>query len=179
MQYYMRMMNENTIAVNTKLTNELDKDAQVSFYSGHNYVIEESIGYLIKQAHLALQRTIDDKMAALDLTAMQWGPLMLLAYGKANTAAEMSRCGGVETSTITRMLDRLETKGLLVRKRSESDRRIIYLELTQEGQQLVEKVPDLLAESLNKHLRGFNAEEVANTKSLLKRITANRELDFG
>ena len=179
MQYYVRMTNENTAAVSTNLTNELDKDDQVSFYSGKNYVIEESIGYLIKQAHLALQRTIDAKMAALDLTAMQWGPLMLLAYGKANTAAEMSRCGGVETSTITRMLDRLEAKGLLVRKRSESDRRIIYLELTEEGQQLVAKVPDLLAESLNRHLRGFNVEELATAKSLLKRIIANRELDFG
>ncbi|MEZ0330158.1 MAG: hypothetical protein ACAH07_01395, partial [Methylophilaceae bacterium] len=51
------------------------------FYSGHNYVIEESIGYLIKHAQLALNRTIDTKMAGIDLTAMQWAPLLLLAHG--------------------------------------------------------------------------------------------------
>ena len=170
-------MNKNIPKIDKELNvelNQVENDLSI-FYSGHNYVIEESIGYLIKQAHLALHRTIDDKMAALDLTAMQWGPLLLIANGKANTAAEMSRCGGVDTSTMTRMLDRLEAKGLLIRKRSESDRRIIYLELTEEGQHLVAKVPYLLADSLNKHLRGFNVEEVATVKSLLKRIIENTE----
>lgn len=165
----------NTNQVNTDLTHVMSENDLISFYTGHHYVIEESIGYLIKQAHLALHRTIDSKMAALDLTAMQWGPLLLIGHGKANTAAELSRCGGVETSTMTRMLDRLEAKGLLVRQRSESDRRIIYLELSKEGQNLVAKVPDLLAQSLNKHLRGFSAEEVATFKSLLRRIIDNTE----
>ena len=173
------MVKQNTININSKLTLddnlETNKDEQVSFYSGENYIIEESIGYLIKQAQVMLHRTIDSKMAALDLTAMQWGPLMLIAYGKANTAAELSRCAGVETSTMTRMLDRLETKGLLVRKRSETDRRIIYLELSVEGEALVSKVPDLLAESFNKHLRGFDAQELAAVKSMLRRIIANTE----
>lgn len=175
MQYYIHIMNENTTKINSKSTLDFNKEEQVTFYSGENYVIEESISYLIKQAQLALHRTIDSKMAALDLTAMQWGPLMLIAYGKANTAAELSRCGGVETSTMTRMLDRLESKGLLFRKRSESDRRIIYLELSEEGKALVSRVPDLLAESLNKHLRGFDIQEVAAVKSMLRRIIANTE----
>lgn len=144
-----------------------------NFYNGQNYVIEESVGFMIRQAQLALHRTIDSKMAALDLTAMQWGPLMLISYGKARTAADLSRCGGVETSTMTRMLDRLEAKGLLIRKRSEDDRRIIFLELTEEGKRLVSKVPYLLADSLNQHLRGFNQQELDTLKSLLKRITNN------
>lgn len=147
----------------------------MNFYSGENYVLEESIGFLIKQAQIALHRTIDSKMAELDLTAMQWGPLILISYGKSTTAAELSRCAAVETSTMTRMLDRLEAKGLLIRKRSESDRRVIFLELTEEGKRLVSKVPYLLADSLNQHLRGFSEEELATFKSMLKRITANSE----
>ncbi len=169
------MVKKNITLINLEPSLDNNKDEQVSFYSGENYVIEESVGYLIKQAQLALHRTIDSKMASLDLTAMQWGPLMLIAYGKANTAAELSRCAGVETSTMTRMLDRLETKGLLTRKRSESDRRIIYLGLSAEGIALVSKVPDLLAESLNKHLRGFDAQELATIQSMLRRIVANAE----
>jgi DNA-binding MarR family transcriptional regulator len=143
------------------------------FYSGQDYVIEESVGFMIRQAQLALHRTIDSKMAALDLTAMQWGPLVLINYGKARTAADLSRCSGVETSSITRMLDRLEAKGLLLRKRSEDDRRIIFLELTEEGKQLASKVPYLLADTLNQHLRGFNKEELDTLKSLLRRIMNN------
>src|SRR5450830_1831750 len=123
MQYYIPMMKDKTTAIdseqNSKTGERFDMEpADVSlantelleFYSGHNYVIEESIGYLIKHAYLALNRTIDTKMAEMDLTALQWAPLLLLAHGKARTAAELSRCTGVETSTMTRMLDRLESK---------------------------------------------------------------------
>ena len=143
------------------------------YYSGGRYVIEESVGYLIKQAQLALHRTIESKVTALDLTAMQWGPLMLLGLGRARTAAELSRCIGVETSTMTRMLDRLEAKGLLSRKRCPAARRTIWLELPDEGRHLAGKVPYLIAESLNQHLQGFSQQELDTLKSLLRRLAAN------
>jgi DNA-binding MarR family transcriptional regulator len=90
-----------------------------------------------------------------------------------STAADISRCLGVETSSMTRMLDRLEGKGLLTRKRSADDRRVIFLELTEDGKRQVSKVPYLIADSLNQHLRGFNKEEVESLKSMLKRIADN------
>jgi len=164
MQYYKHMTKDQTIDNTADLPN---------FYSGDNYVIEESIGYLLKQAQWALHRTIDGKMATLELTAMQWRPMMLLAYGKARTAAELSRCTDVETSTMTRMLDRLEAKGLITRKRSENDRRIIFIELTEEGRRQVSQVPYLIAESFNHHLRGFSQQELDTMKSLLRRIVDN------
>ena len=112
-------------------------------------------------------------MAALDLTALQWAPLMLLAYGKGRTAAELSRCSGVETSTMTRMIDRLETKELINRQRSDTDRRVIFLELTEAGKQLVSKVPFILAEGFNYHLNGFNQAKLDTLKSMLRRLTEN------
>lgn len=159
----------------TDLDNSVAKSADAAgenFYSGDTYTIEESVGYLIKQAKINFSRTVDEKMAALDLTSMQWGPLLLLAHGKAATAAELSRCYGVETSTMTRMLDRLETKGLIERKRNATDRRVFDLALTEEGQRLAAKIPYLVSESLNHHLHGFTREEFETFKSLLKRYAA-------
>lgn len=170
MQYYKHMSIEKTNNIDSETT-DLPK-----FYDGENYVIEESIGYLIKQAQLALHRSIDGKMADIDLTALQWAPLMLVAYNKAKTAAELSRSSGVETSTMTRMLDRLETKGLIERRRCEKDRRVIYIALTEEGKQLAARIPHLIADVFNHHLRGFSAEELSTLKSLLRRIAANAEL---
>lgn len=155
-----------------KTTNKRSDDLP-DFYNGHNYVIDESVCYLLKHAQLALLRTMECKMSSLDLTAMQWGPLMLLAHGKGRTAVEISRCSGVDASTMTRMLDRLEAKGLLARRRNETDRRVIDLELTEAGQKLVAQIPYLLAESLNHHLRGFSAEELESFKSMLRRFRAN------
>ena len=165
-------MQHYTIMTANKTTDKTPQDVP-DFYNGHNYVIEESVCYLLKHAQLTLLRTMECKMSSLDLTAMQWGPLMLLAHGKGRTAAEIARCSGVDTSTMTRMLDRLEAKGLLARKRNESDRRVIDLELTEEGRKIVAEIPYLLAESLNHHLRGFSAEELESFKSMLRRFKAN------
>lgn len=151
-----------------------DSDS-TAFYDGSRYVIEESIGYIIRQAQLALHRTIDGRMAELDLTALQWVPLLMLANQKGQTAAELSRCLGVDTSTMTRMLDRLEAKGLLVRKRSVEDRRVIFLELTEEGRVLAERIPYVMAESLNLHLRDFSRQELDELKRLLRKLAANGE----
>ncbi len=178
MQYYKPMMSNKTTPIDSELESDNAESSNaglLEFYNGHNYVIEESIGYLVKHAQLALNRTIDKKMAKMDLTAMQWAPLLLLIHGKARTAAELSRCTGVETSTMTRMLDRLESKGLISRNRCEKDRRIIYIELTNTGKEFATKVPYVIAESFNYHLRGFTKEEVDILKSLLRRIKANEE----
>ncbi len=178
MQYYIHVMINKTILIESDFnSSHTDPNSVelVEFYSGHNYVIEESIGYLIKHAQLALNRTIDSKMAEMDLTAMQWAPLLLIAHGKARTAAELSRTTGVETSTMTRMLDRLESKALICRNRCEKDRRIIYLELTDTGKEFASKIPYVIAESFNYHLRGFSQDELSTLKSLLRRIKANEE----
>jgi DNA-binding MarR family transcriptional regulator len=137
--------------------------------------MEESIGYLIRQAQLAMHRTIDERMVELELTALQWIPLLLLDQGKAQTAAELSRCLGVDTSTATRMLDRLEAKGLLERKRSAEDRRIINLVLTETGKTLAVRIPYVTADALNLHLRNFSQAEFNELKRLLRKLTANEE----
>ena len=74
-------MQDYTIMTANKTTDKVPGEPP-DFYSGQNYIIEESVGYLIKHAQLALLRTVDCKMSALDLTAMQWGPMMLLATAR-------------------------------------------------------------------------------------------------
>jgi DNA-binding MarR family transcriptional regulator len=50
---------------------------------------------------------------------------------------------------MTRMLDRLEQKGLLARQRCEADRRQVQLVLTEEGQKLAALLPHIGAEAMN------------------------------
>ena len=76
---------------------------------------------------------------------------------------------------MTRMLDRLEAKGLLRRARCAKDRRVVRLELTEEGQRLCREIPYNLSRVLNAMLRGFTAEEVETFKSLARRMLANAE----
>lgn len=147
--------------------------AAAPFYSGDAYQIEESVGYLLRHVLNSLTRQIDAGMQAHDLTATQWGPLLLMARGRGDTAADLARATAVDTGAMTRMLDRLQAKGLLERKRSDADRRVVHLALTDEGKQVSEQIPYCLAQVLNQHLTGFSEAELDQLKSLLRRMLDN------
>ena len=74
---------------------------------------------------------------------------------------------------ISRMLDRLERKGLVARSRSEQDRRMIELTLTERGAEAARALPSLIANALNAQLEGFSADELVTLTGLLQRFIAN------
>jgi DNA-binding MarR family transcriptional regulator len=137
------------------------------------YDPKDTLGLLLKQSYFLLQRAIDTQMVALDLTAMQWRPLMFLALGHGDTAAEIARVACTDTGAVTRMLDRLESKGLIRRVRSIEDRRVIKLELTEEGKLASRQIPALIQKVFDNHLAGFNEAEVDQFKDFFRRMIAN------
>lgn len=62
------------------------------------------------------------------------------------TPAELMRSAMVTSGAITQRLDRLQTGGLITRTPSESDGRVVYVELTDAGRTLVDRtLPDHVA----------------------------------
>lgn len=146
-----------------------------TFYRGDDFKAEESIGYLLRMLRLHMDRAIDDEMTAYDLTNVQWLPLLAIHLGLADTAAELARVGYVDTGAMTRMLDRLEAKGLVRRTPCPKDARVMRLALTADGERLCRQVPYGLARVMNSLLRGFSAAELAMLKSMVRRMLANAE----
>jgi DNA-binding MarR family transcriptional regulator len=145
----------------------------VDFYRGDDWHFEESIGYLLRQAVAAVARGAETEMRSCGLTAVQWAPLMMISRGGAATAANLARELNTDTGAMTRMLDRLEAKGLLCRTRSSSDRRVVELTLTDSGRSAVERIPFNLSRAYNAQLAGFTAAEFAVLKDLLRRLIQN------
>ena len=114
-------------------------------------------------------------MTEQDLTGAQWGPLLAIGRGLGNTAAELSRLACVDTGAMTRMLDRLQAKGLVRRQRCPKDARVVRLELTDEGQRLCQEIPYGLSRALNHFLRGFEPSELETLKALVRRMIANAD----
>ena len=145
------------------------------FYRGDAYVIHESIGFLQRQLRIAMERAIDAEMSEHDLTGVQWGPLLMIEHGLGTTAADLARAASVDTGAMTRMLDRLQAKGLVNRARCPKDRRVVQLQLTSEGRRLCRRIPYGLSRVFNSLLHGFTAEELDTFKSLTRRMLANAE----
>ena len=145
------------------------------FYRGDNYTAEESVGYLMKRIVQSLVLQVDRRLDSVDLTSAQWGPLLRLGKAGPSTVADLARWLNLDGGAMTRLLDRLEAKGLCKRVRSTADRRVVLVELTPEGAASIADVPAVLAEVMNLHLAGFTAEEWQTLKSLLRRMAANGE----
>ncbi|BBP00417.1 MarR family winged helix-turn-helix transcriptional regulator [Sulfuriferula nivalis] len=147
--------------------------SQKDFYTEGNYTPGESVGYLMRGAWQSFLKNIDTEMQTLDLTGMQWGPLLLIAKGCCDTVATCARASYSDSGAMTRMLDRLEAKGLVCRVRNETDRRVVNLALTENGQAVTQQIPAHLVKVLNQHLQGFSDAEFEVFKNLLRRFTDN------
>lgn len=131
----------------------------------------------IKQVMSSLTRRVDAHMQPLELTGMQWEPLMLLWLKRADTVAALARVSQVGVPSMTRMLDRLEQKGLLRRERSATDRRVVNLHLTPKGRRAASRIWPIVVEGMNVHLEGFRKGELDQLSALLGRMLTNGARD--
>ncbi len=149
--------------------------APPDFYVPENYQPEESVGYLMRRIINTVAMEIEREMGPHGLTNAQWIPLFKLSMGSASTVAELARECQLDAGAMTRLLDRLEAKGLLKRVRSSDDRRVVNLELTAEGRTAAQEIPAALCRVQNSHMKGFSHQEWETLKGLLRRILANAQ----
>ena len=142
-------------------------------YQADEIQLTSSLGYYLTKARNVLVERTDRAVKPLGLTAQQIGVILMLSSRRANTPFELSRAMSYDSGSMTRLLDRLEKKGFVVRTRSDADRRMVKLELTPQGQEAARQLPSLGAAVLNEQLRGFSAEEHATLIDLLSRFIAN------
>lgn len=145
------------------------------FYSPTGYCAEESVGYLMKRIMMSIVHQADKRLDAHGLTSAQWGPLMHLKSAGDATVAELARWLNVDAGAMTRLLDRLEKKGLCKRVRSTEDRRVVQVELTPDGERAIAEVPAVLSEVLNAHLAGFSKTEWHALRNYLQRMLETGE----
>jgi DNA-binding MarR family transcriptional regulator len=138
------------------------------------YVFGESVGYLLSRVRSTMWNMVTQHTTAeLGITSTQASIVFMLAVGPGLTAADLAREYGIDASAVTRLIDRLEKRGLISRVRSDEDRRVVRLALTDEGRAMADKIPAIFTRVLDKLLGGFTPEEVGFLKSMLRRVLVN------
>lgn len=149
--------------------------AAVEFYRPEAYNPDDSIGYLMRRSISHLAQQVERAMEPNGLTNAQWVPLFKLYLGQAETVAELARSCEMDAGAMTRLLDRLEAKGLCRRQRSLEDRRVVRLALTEEGREAAREIPVVLSRVQNSLLTGFTTDEWQLLKSFLRRLLENAQ----
>ncbi len=126
-----------------------------------------------------LIRSIDqqDKLLSKDykMTVPQLVCLRQLAHHKKLTTGQLARRVFLSQATVSGILDRLERKGLINRMRSDKDRRRVFISLTEDGKELIEKMPWPLQERFSQSLSSMSRKERIQLDKTLKRLVKMME----
>ncbi len=116
----------------------------------------------------------DEQLARWELTAAQFIIIAQLAgSAESKSASDLCKSISYDAGAMTRMIDRLESKGLIRRERCPNDRRLVYLELTEEGRAAYPRMKEISRKRLNGFLRGFTRSEARQLEGFLHRMLEN------
>ena len=151
-------------------------------YDSATYQPGKSMGALLSRVRVEMLAAVgrelesDRRLAPLGLSAAQFIIIANLAKAEGPMSAS-DLCKGIsyDAGAMTRMLDRLESKGLIRRNRSAQDRRLIQLELTDEGRAAWPRMREISLTVANRFLRGFTKAEARQLEGFLVRMLENAQ----
>jgi DNA-binding MarR family transcriptional regulator len=121
----------------------------------------------------ALGAAYDRALVDLGLTFHQLTALINCVRGEANTPVKLAALNGVDVSTMSRMVDRLEAKGLLARDRSRKDRRQVNLRITAKGHAALREALPVAQRLALEAWRGVTNQERRALRNLVGKIVQN------
>jgi DNA-binding MarR family transcriptional regulator len=140
------------------------------YYRAATYRARDSMGYLLRRVYSIMHERVEAAFAAHDLTLMQWIILIHLRDGLARTASDIAREFRHDSGALTRVIDRLERRDLVARRRSRQDRRVVELELTPAGHRMIESLLPAMVGQMNQALAPFDRGEIDQMRGLLQRM---------
>ena len=149
-------------------------------YDNATYQPCKSLGSLLSRVRVEMLAALDRELAAdkrlaqLEMSAAQYIIVANLAGPhEPKSAADLCKVISYDAGAMTRMLDRLEATGLIRRRRSAEDRRLMHVELSEEGQAAYPRMREIAMGITNAMLRGFTKTEARQLESLLTRMLEN------
>lgn len=119
------------------------------------------------------------RVKALDLTPAQAGLLRLIAWQPGQSQQEIARTLGTPPSRLVLLIDSLEERGLIERRRNPDDRRHHALFLTGTGTGFMKELASVGAAHEDDICAGLSAADRAQLGELLERIAARQGLTTG
>ncbi|HNY73718.1 MAG TPA: MarR family transcriptional regulator [Syntrophales bacterium] len=131
---------------------------------------DDRLIFLIFTAQNKLRTYLNNALAAagVRVSYAQAGIIFLLKQGSIGTMSDLSRLIGVDNSTLTGLVDRLEKAGFVARQASSTDRRSLSVRITPEGIAEGEKAKAIIRGVNAEVKEGFSPEELESFKGVLR-----------
>jgi DNA-binding MarR family transcriptional regulator len=141
------------------------------------YPTEDSVSWLLNYAGRLATRRATSKLQPHGITPPQWAVLVQLTENDGQSLSGLGARALFDGPTMTGIVDRLESGGLVQRRRDSSDRRVINLYLTQRGRELMANLPPIGRLTDDEILQNLSRDEIDCFGDVLRRIIAHHAGD--
>ncbi len=131
-------------------------------------IFEENIGLLIHDVARLLRVLYDRQMSSIGLTRSQWWLLTYLFFKDGINQSELAILMDMEKAPLSRLLDRMEKKGWVIRKNENKDRRTKNIYLSESIKPLISSMRDKAAEYRSESLSILTDKECNKLKDILQ-----------
>lgn len=143
--------------------------------STHNSLI----GYLVYDAQKYITKSLETTLKPYNITAGQWNLINQLDGAGELSQKELANLTHKEQATITRYLDTLERKGLVVRNKHKTDRRAHVVSTTNKAHDLIRDVLPLTAVTADRLIEGIDQQDIDTFVAVLASLKKNAEAISG
>ncbi len=133
----------------------------------------------LHRTYYRYQEQLTEVFASFDLTMSGFSILAALRRAGSpfrRTAGELADANLVTTGGITQRVDKLERAGLVRRERDPDDRRVVYVDLTEQGLDVIDKVSAAHFANERRMLAGLTDTEQERLADLLSRLETSLDL---
>jgi DNA-binding MarR family transcriptional regulator len=134
---------------------------------------EQQVSALVFHLGRELRTALDRRLTSHGLTSQQAALLLLSRLLREPNPNKMAERLGTDTAGMTRLIDRLEKKGLIFRKTSPEDRRSIVIVLGPKSKHMLPRLIPEFRDVEDSVLDGFSKHEVGQLTSMLRRLLKN------
>ncbi|MEM9984772.1 MAG: MarR family transcriptional regulator [Bacteroidota bacterium] len=141
---------------------------------------ENSMGRLMGQIGKAMTKSINARFKELGIPINldQWIVLVHLWQEDGQNQAQLGETAGHNKTTVTRAIDTLEKRNLVLRIPDKQDRRNKLIYLTNQGKDMQDKLTPIALEIHTQAVKGISDSDLETCKSVLRRMYQNLKVDI-
>lgn len=141
-------------------------------------IINQSLGYLLNTSARGIKSLLNNELKGAGITTSQWAVLKLLSEEGTLTQVDIALSLKSDKATVGAIIEKIERKGLVKKKKSSFDKRAYNIFLTDDGEILVAELVESADNVNNQVLKGFDQKQRKELEQYLNKIILNLD-DIG
>lgn len=136
-------------------------------------VLDDFLPYLLNRISNRLNQRLSDDLKTIDQTPQSYRVLSILTARDGRSINELSVYSMTEQPTLSKIVERMESSGLVERRQSDEDGRIVNVYLTKSGKAAYAKILPFALKHYNRAIEGLSSTDQEVMVTLLHRVLEN------